>query len=434
MAQFRTTADLVDSVLRRCGETTTGTSDFEAQALDYLNQLHMTLITGGNEFEVDFDESWPWARAKRPLVLELQPALTTGTVTVTQGSEALTFSSAPVSSVRGWHLRVEGRDEVYSFASHVAAATAADLDAAFVGASGTYNFTAFKLDYELIPSYVVIDETNCKLDFTESGSTVLSATLTFGAYTPAQLATQVALQLNATGGTPAYGCSYDSLTRKFTVTSDLAGGAVFIIQGAATNSYRSAWDTLGFDFLLGVSAASQVSTYALGEILKLTEDAHLYGGMNEGKVSLLDPVKFSKDYPLWNTFGQLPQKFCIVGDKGNTLTVRLNTYPTELTRLEFPYTPVPRDLKDNTASVPLVPRQYMRVLEFGAAFYLALDKVDDRAQGYSTIAQATLRSMIANNRRQQERAGQNFGQIIARPEDIPPTQAGRLRYGYTADR
>ena len=86
MAQFRTTADLLDSILRRSGEVTDGTSDLESDALEYLNRIHHTVIAGGNEFDVEVDEPWVWARAKRPMILELQPAFDTDTVSLTQGS------------------------------------------------------------------------------------------------------------------------------------------------------------------------------------------------------------------------------------------------------------------------------------------------------------------------------------------------------------
>ena len=56
MAQFRTTADIVDSVLLRAGETANGNSAYESRALEYVNRIHRSLVVGGNEFNIEVDE------------------------------------------------------------------------------------------------------------------------------------------------------------------------------------------------------------------------------------------------------------------------------------------------------------------------------------------------------------------------------------------
>lgn len=106
MAQFRTTADLLDLALVNAGEVTNGNSSYESQLLGYLNRVHYALIAGGsipllNSVEVKIDEVWPWSKSKNPLIIELQPKQNTGTVSLTQGSEAVTFSAAPSISLAG---------------------------------------------------------------------------------------------------------------------------------------------------------------------------------------------------------------------------------------------------------------------------------------------------------------------------------------------
>lgn len=212
MAQFRTTADLVDFVLKRCGEVTNGNSQYDSNGdvLDFANKVHFNLICGGTiafgkDDTVEIDETWPWARAKRPLILELQPKYATGTITVTLGSEAGTFGTAPSYSVAGWYLRIPGKEGVYRIASHTAASTDFELDGAWPLATVTAggSFEVFKLDYDLVPSYIVIDSDNNKIDFKKtSGGSELTATLTAGTYTPSALATEIGTQMTTAASGP----------------------------------------------------------------------------------------------------------------------------------------------------------------------------------------------------------------------------------------
>ena len=234
-----------------------GTSPLQAAALLYLNQIHNTVITGGNELEVDVDESWIWARARRPLILNLNPPVTAGNVTLTLGSTAGTFSANPQvngasASVEGWYLKPDNGPEIYRIIQHTSGATTFALDAAFPQTSYASTFHCFQLEYDLIPAYLVADNFNDTLDFIESGTTVLSGTITHGSYTPAGYATAVAAALNAAGTHGnTYSASYDTLQRLFTVTSALngTGTPIFTLKGNGTNFYRSGWNELGFDYL-----------------------------------------------------------------------------------------------------------------------------------------------------------------------------------------
>jgi hypothetical protein len=439
VSQFRTTADLVLSVLRRCGEVPNSNSPYYQQAIDYLNQINHTVITGGNEFNIDVDEPWVWARARRPLILELQPAYTTGSVTIAQGSNTGTFSTAPTFSVEGWFLRLNNGPELYKIAQHTASSVNFSLDAAFPQTSVTGQvFSCFKLDYELNGTYVVIDAQNDSLDFIVSGTTVLTATIPHGSYTPADLATAAAAALQAADGARTYTGSYDSLLRYYSITSNLAAAAVFKPQGAGPNSYRSAWDTLGFDYLNYSSAAIQTSTYPHSSVIRLVEPARCYYSNllvysdQTNNIAGCDPLAFDRDFPLNYVRQGVPTNFCVIREKNNaTLTVRFNRYPDKKMRVEFEHVPTPKDLQNNSASVPLLPRKFIRALEYGACFYLLTDKRDDKAQAYFQIAQVTLQSMIKFNRKELEKIGRNFGYVIARPD---LTDKGKYRrpnlYGY----
>lgn len=440
MSQFRTTADLVDSVLRRCGELiqAQGTSPYLQQAIDYLNQIHHTVIAGGAEFNVDIDEPWIWARARRPLLLELQPPYTTGSVSLTQDSTTGTLSVAPTVSLEGWFLKLNDSPDLFKIGTHSANSTAFTLDGAFTGATNASAvFTIMKLDYDAVSDYIVIDSQNDKLDFSIDGAATVTATITHGTYTPAALATEVAADLHTADSARVYTGSYDTSTRKFSITSDRATSAQFCIFGAGTNYYRSGWNTLGFDFANTTNAATQVGAYAHSTIVRFTAPGRIYWGYSDGKIEGIDATAFDRDFPLNSVSQRVPSHFCVVRQKNDgTMVLRFNAYPDRKMRVEFEYVPVPKDLQNNVASIPLVPRQFSRILEYGAAAYLLTDKEDSKADSYFNIAKATLQGMMRANRTELEKMGMHFGQVIARPDLLPENNVRRRLgpYGYGYDK
>lgn len=430
----------MDLALTNGGEVTSGTSAYETQLLNYLNRVHFTLLAGGTiplggDASITIDEVWPWAKARLPLILELQPKQNTGTVAFTLGSEAGTFSSGPTPSLVGWYIKVVGRDDIFRIAAHTAGATAFEIDGAYPDATITgASFEAFKLDYDLIPDYIVIDDSNNRLQFQESAGVTLSATLVNGVYSPSDLCTQVQTQLNATGGAPAYTVTYSSTTRKFTIASDRASSAVFVLVGNGSLADFSAHKVMGFDDIATTNAASVTSTYVLGGLCRIVEPFKRHKGADhDGSVYGIDSESLQRDWPLSRVEEGYPDRFAVIKESPDgTFRVRFNRYPTVKTRLEIEHVPVPRDLKDDAASIPIVPRKHIDVLEDAATFYLMLNKNDDRAQTYASLMQGKLKAMVAQHRGAMLRAGKNFGQIVSRPE-LDESQRRRLRYGYGAE-
>lgn len=78
-------------------------------------------------------ERWMWLR--KEIDLTLPQTVTTGTVSVTQGSKSITLSSAPATSKRGHLFNVQSDREVYKIAQHTAGATTVVLEAAYAGAT-----------------------------------------------------------------------------------------------------------------------------------------------------------------------------------------------------------------------------------------------------------------------------------------------------------
>lgn len=414
----------MDLALANAGETTNGNSPYETELLNKLNRVHFSLVAGGTialgkDATVEIDETWPWAKAKRPLVLELLPSVS-ATVTLTLDSENGTFSSAPQInssnvSLAGWFFSVAGKEGTYRIASHTSGATAFEIDASWPLSSvsgGTA--TLFKLDYDLTPSYIVIDSSNNKLQFQESAGVTLTATLTAGSYSPSALATEVQTQLNTTGGTPVYTVTYSAVTKKFTIASDRGGAAVFVLVGTGDQSLFSAHKTLGFDDENTTNAASVVSTYILGGIARLGEPMKaLRGGFQD--ICGVDSEAFAREFPLVSVMSGTPDRFTVIAeDSDGSLRVRFNRYPSDKMRVEVPHVPVPRDLKDSSSSIPLVPRKHADVLEDAATFYIMLLKNDDRAQSYAALVQGKLTQMISQHRGQLMRTGENFGSVIPR--------------------
>lgn len=450
MANFRTTPDILDGVLRRCGEITStqGVSPWQSAALLYINQIHHTVITGGNELNVDVDEPWAFAKSRQPIVIQLNPSITAGTVSLTQGSPQGTFSGAPQvnganASLQGWFLKPQGNPELYKISSHTSGSTSFFIDANFPqNTNASLSYQAFQLDYDLVSSVVSVDEQNDTLDFSEDGITQLSASLTHGSYAPATLATNIALALtSASTAGSTYTGSYDSIQRYYTFSSNAHNASLFQLWGAGSNYYRSLWTTSGFDYSNQTGALSYTGSYPMDSVLRLTQPARLYYGYqfvygqgSDGRVENLDPVAFDAQFPLLDIRMGTPEAFTLVREKRDgTMKVRFNRYlnTTQNMRVEFEYIPFPKDLFNNSSSIPLVPRKFVRLLEFGASFYLMNDKNDPRASTYMGIAQQTLNAMLRENRRELERTGKQFGNIVARPDLMPSKRHLRLNvYGY----
>jgi len=88
------------------------------------------------------DANWPWL-IKHDIV-QTVTEISTGTVAITSGDTALTFSSGPTPSVttaNGYRIQLEGADDWYDISAHTAGATSATLADNFLRdtlTTGTY--------------------------------------------------------------------------------------------------------------------------------------------------------------------------------------------------------------------------------------------------------------------------------------------------------
>ena len=156
MANLDTTAEILKKVLQKVGELSDGTSKYRSQALEEINDIYQKIVGGSNEFNLDVGEPWIWARGQSPLILTLTPGIQGGTVNMTLGSKAGTFSQIPVNylnaqiSLAGWWILVDNESEWYRIAAHTAGQTSFTLDSQFNFPSGsTYSYQACLIDYTL---------------------------------------------------------------------------------------------------------------------------------------------------------------------------------------------------------------------------------------------------------------------------------------------
>lgn len=164
MANYTTVYDLIADALFRADEATDGTSDYASKVVEYLNAVQHALLLGGGVGVRDLATSagiysylvqlpitdWWWARKQPRGVITTTAAITTGTVTATQGSTSITFSNAPADSVAGRRIRIAGLPTVPRIESHTAASTSATLDAAWPEETQTtQSYVVFETEYDL---------------------------------------------------------------------------------------------------------------------------------------------------------------------------------------------------------------------------------------------------------------------------------------------
>lgn len=428
MAQFRTSADILNEILLKSGEPTNGNSPFESRAVTYLNKVQHAIVGGGNIFDINVDEPWVWARAKFPIVLELQPVYNTGSATCTLGSLNVVLTSAPTASLEGWHFQCNGQGTVYKIQQHTAGSVNLVLDSAFVNDSGAYNFRAYQLDYVISPAYMYVNNNNDQVDFTEGGATI-SATLTHGSYTPANLISHIATRLQA-AGTKTYSGSYDSVIQKFSLTQ--TGTAFSVLPVSGSNYLRNGLTNVGFDVLDYTGAQSYTSTYTPNQISRLIEPFKLFvTDRSSPFIYSTDPIKMQQDYPIAFTTEAIPEKFVrLYETPDGKVTVRFNSYPKTVTKIMIDWVQQPIDIQKNTASFPMVPRGDIDCLIHGACAYIAWDKEDSKFQGFVDLTKSQLEAMKKKNHNELFRTGVNFGQMTPRLDYMMSEK--RLRYGYTS--
>lgn len=150
MANYQYSSDILDDILFRAGEAIDGSSDFQAAALRYLNRAYQAIWSGGGELVPNMNEKWDWLRKNPPGVITMEPKYTTGTLSVTNNSTTITFSTNLTKSLVGWYIKIDDHADMFRLTSASSGQAGGTLESVYTGttASGK-SFTAYKLDYDI---------------------------------------------------------------------------------------------------------------------------------------------------------------------------------------------------------------------------------------------------------------------------------------------
>lgn len=138
-----TQSDLQTRIANRLRISTSHTAEL-TKITALINDAYRTVATA--------HPTWWWLLDRQ--VVNTSDDVTTGTIAATNGSTAVTFSSAPTVSVAQRKLFIDGNTDdpnaAYRIASHTASATAATLDAAYTGTTVTASaFQVYHDEYDL---------------------------------------------------------------------------------------------------------------------------------------------------------------------------------------------------------------------------------------------------------------------------------------------
>lgn len=123
-------------VAERCGLDLTVT-DQATRIKRWINLIQQTVSAW---------RDWSWLESRE--IIEAVPDITTGTVTTTQNSTGITFSSAPAASVAGYFFQTSEADDWYKISTHTAAQTAATLETQYTRTGGAgLSYTLRKVYY-----------------------------------------------------------------------------------------------------------------------------------------------------------------------------------------------------------------------------------------------------------------------------------------------
>ena len=179
MANYTTSADLIDDALFRAGEPTDDTSDFQAAAVAYLNRVYQAIWDGGSELVPEINENWAWIKKDNRGILTMEPSVSSGTVSVTNGSATITLSEAQTpaisTSMQEWFFKVDNHPDVFEITSNDLTTTQT-LESVYTGETdGTATFRIWKPLYGLASDVVKI--TSAMQGFDQPGRRINEVTL-----------------------------------------------------------------------------------------------------------------------------------------------------------------------------------------------------------------------------------------------------------------
>lgn len=139
-------------------------------------------------------------------------------------------------------------------------------------------------------------------------------------------------------------------------------------------------------------------------------------GYADGEYAIegMEEDSMKRDYPLALTEAGMPTAFAHIGER----EVRFNRYGGtangDLRRIDFDFLERPADLTDSASEEPVIPLEYRHLLADATAYFLLLEKDDDRAAHVLQRVQGGLGAMAKEHRARINRLGDLRGKIQPR--------------------
>lgn len=390
---------LKQGVLRKCGEPVDGSSiyDQNGDALEFLNRAHLKVLSGGNEFVPELARPWVWAAAPLKFIVTLQPNFETGTVSVANGSNTITFSNPPSTSLAGYQFRVQGRPEWFKILAHIGGAGAATIDCNYTDTTAVgLSFNCVLLEYSVNPTNGVLrlmaplivyriqsgEGNNEQKIYMSDESTMLKD------YPMASLEQRV----------PTFFC---------VTTKDTSGVPVLRFNSYVLDQTKVEISYIPFpDPLLDTPTYPFFGTVTIASPGVWTKASH---GLSNG-----DPVVLS-------TTGALPTGYVagttyyVVNQTANTFSLAatvgglaINTSGAQ----SGTHTITP----NQPATYATVPQDHVEILEYIAAHWLCEVKNDDRKDEYFQKATLAGKAMIGAYQKERTESSVNRGKLIPRQD------------------
>lgn len=204
---------------------------------------------------------------------------------------------------------------------------------------------------------------------------------------------------------------FNNFSDVYRVVTHTSGSTTFTIDFAyIQSSQTSTLATCYFlDYALSTGVLRLVSPMRLYQIQSKVYDGEIVGS---------NMSAMRREFPIAFLQTRYPDRFSIKyqDTSTNTITVQINTNPLDFARVEYDYVPFPTALVDDGASTPAIPAQHRIVLCYAVAYYLCVDKNDNRAQNYLAQTQAGLISIVKAEKKQRVDTNRERGRLIARQD------------------
>lgn len=382
-------SELKKRALFRVGELTDGTSPYDSKALEYINQIYRAILAGGNEFELELGSPWSWARAQNPATFVLQTKVS-GLVSVTNASSTISFVESDGSggfipfnlspSVEGQWFKVTGRPELFRVVSHVSGTSSAVIDTAYtdITASGL-EFDVYFVEYDLP---VKVERIIAPM--------VVQRQQQFAAPKDG-LIYQVDLS-NMNDNWPMKQMP-EEVPQQYAILSRDSDGDIRVRMNAQAGSQTR----ISFDYIPIYSPLVEISPELTNGNANIDFDDN--GLINGAEVMVTENITSSGF--------TLNQVYYVVNSTKDTFQLSTTKGGSAI---------VPGASGTiSISSIPILPKTFRDILDYGASFYVMLDKNDERSEAYFRLCQSKMKAMIAaNNREMGQASAGRLGEMIPR--------------------